>query len=714
MQHLKWILMAIVVLLLQLPVQALHCPIESHLSQWEYRWGESPKREDGLPLWLLDDSPQGWQRCKDEITVMHRPAEVSTLWLRTRMPETTTQNPCLYFEGSYETSLVAEHYEIYLGQTLLSRASEKPWRLGELLSTFESTVIPLPGHYSGQMLSIRLTANSQPILGINGKVAIGSYRDTLRSVLRRDIDVLILGFFFCVLACLLFLGSWLFQGWVGILSFAAFCLCMGGICISSYNNTSLVFPSFSAWLWLSSLSTLLAPVTFAKFFAHFFSDCSSKLVCRIWQVNLAIAAIVLLLLCGTLFSMGAFFGLLKIALSIYLIVVVVDIAILYSISLHNAWKGGYESRFFAVGFTILVLFLGAFFVDYAFISHPFNHPSLLAWGTLFFILSLMYLMGHRFVDSHSRLEAQHGALNRMWLEVKESRDEIAILNTDLERRVEERSAELESANTKLSLSLQTLQDRQAQLVQSEKMAALGNLVAGIAHEVNTPVGIGVTAASLLEEKMRQFEALFRAGALKKSEFERYLETAIESTTMILANLERAASLMKSFRQVATDQSTEAPRRFRVNEYLSDVLLSLRPRLKRTPHEITIDCDPELEIASYPGALSQIITNLLMNSLIHAYDEGQAGHINIRAYREANAVVFVYEDDGKGIPHWNLPRVFEPFFTTRRGQGGTGLGLNIVFNLAHRPLGGTVDCDSVIGHGARFTLRIPLLEEPIDD
>lgn len=280
-------------------------------------------------------------------------------------------------------------------------------------------------------------------------------------------------------------------------------------------------------------------------------------------------------------------------------------------------------------------------------------------------------------------------------------------NQMLEQRIQERTVEMEAANQQLKTMVDTLQHTQTRLIQSEKMAALGRLVAGVAHEINTPVGIGVTAASHLNQKTKQFAELYAQNKMKKSDLEKFVAVAVEASDIILSNLQHAAELIAGFKEVAVDQSSEAKRRFHVRKYIKEVLLSLRPALKKTRHQVIVNCPDDLEIDSYPGALSQIITNLIINSLVHAYEEDDTGKIILDVAREGDEVRFNYSNDGKAMDPETLSRIFEPFFTTRRGRGGTGLGMPTIYNLVTAKLGGTIHCESMEGRGTIFFIRFPL-------
>ncbi len=280
--------------------------------------------------------------------------------------------------------------------------------------------------------------------------------------------------------------------------------------------------------------------------------------------------------------------------------------------------------------------------------------------------------------------------------------------------LEVRVSETDKANAELKTTLERLRHTQEQLVQTEKMASLGGLVAGIAHEINTPIGVGVTAASTLMTKTASVSEDYDAKSLTDSGLRRYIELASQSAQIILSNLNRASELIQSFKQVAVDQSSSERRRFQVKPYLHEIMLSLRPNLKKTPLHVEIECDDRLEINSYPGALAQIITNLVMNSLIHAYEPNQEGTIRITVEQRGNKVHLRYSDDGKGMPPDHVTRVFDPFFTTKRGTGGSGLGMHIVFNLVNQQLGGTVTLQSEVGKGTQVDLVIPAGEERKDE
>lgn len=273
-------------------------------------------------------------------------------------------------------------------------------------------------------------------------------------------------------------------------------------------------------------------------------------------------------------------------------------------------------------------------------------------------------------------------------------------------RTRQAEEEAKRASAAAAKAYEELRQAQDSLVQAERLASLGGLVAGVAHEINTPVGITLTSASVLAEATERVQKEMKAGAMKKSELLAYLDTAGESAQLIMANANRAAQLIQSFKQIAVDQTHEERRSFMLRDYIEEVITSLHPRIKKTRIKVEVDCDPGIRVDSYPGAFAQVLTNLTMNALIHAFGPDDEGRIAIQVRQQGGCIELVFGDNGRGIAPEHLDKVFDPFFTTQRGQGGTGLGLNIVYNLVARQFGGTIAVASTPGEGTRFTIRFP--------
>jgi len=263
------------------------------------------------------------------------------------------------------------------------------------------------------------------------------------------------------------------------------------------------------------------------------------------------------------------------------------------------------------------------------------------------------------------------------------------------------------AREEAEAALADLRNAQEQLIQSEKMAALASVVAGVAHEVNTPLGITLTSASLLADELQAMATGLAGGTLKRSEFEQFLGRAREIAGLVQSNMERAAGLIQAFKQVAADQSSERRRVFDLRETIEQTVVSVRPACDRAGHAIALECPDGIPVDSYPGALSQVLTILVMNSLDHAFEPGRHGSIAIAAVvEESDTLRIDYRDDGRGIAEPLARRVFEPFFTTRRAQGNTGLGLHIAFNIVRQSLKGRIDLDAAAPRGVHFVLRMP--------
>jgi two-component system NtrC family sensor kinase len=300
-------------------------------------------------------------------------------------------------------------------------------------------------------------------------------------------------------------------------------------------------------------------------------------------------------------------------------------------------------------------------------------------------------------------------------------------------------------NEKLKKQYEELKTTQARLQQTERMASLSLIVSGVAHEVNTPIGVCITAMSYWSDSINQFDRLYRSGQVKKSDLESYLSRSREVAELFSNNLNRAAELITSFKQVSVDQLSQKRRTFDLRTAIQESLNSLGHLCKNGSQTISLDCPGAITMDSFPGALSQVIINLVMNAHIHAFGKTGNGHISISANAEIDqltghgasiapdhatlalqpapspydaegessvrcatgTVTLKLADNGKGIPQENLKQIFDPFFTTQRGLGGSGLGLHIVYNTVTGPLCGSIEVESTEGRGTCFTLRIPL-------
>jgi len=275
------------------------------------------------------------------------------------------------------------------------------------------------------------------------------------------------------------------------------------------------------------------------------------------------------------------------------------------------------------------------------------------------------------------------------------------------QEVHKQTKQLEVSNEKLQVSIHNLKNTQEQLVESEKMASLGGIVAGVAHDINTPVGIGITGVSHLVNITKEIEKKYNNNEMSQEEFEKYLKDSSALSKQVFENLDKTATLIQTFKQLAIDITNEDKTNFNLCGYLKSTLYNLNLILKETKITIDFECDESIEMYSHPIAFSQIFTNLVMNSIKHAFLKDEKGKISIRVFEKNNTLIITYEDDGCGISNENIERIFEPFFTTNRKENCSGLGLNILYNLIINNLNGSIDCKSEENKGVLFTVKVPL-------
>ncbi|MBT9459320.1 MAG: HAMP domain-containing histidine kinase [Burkholderiaceae bacterium] len=292
-------------------------------------------------------------------------------------------------------------------------------------------------------------------------------------------------------------------------------------------------------------------------------------------------------------------------------------------------------------------------------------------------------------------------------ELQQKNEELARHALTLEERVEERTRSLSSANRELQQALDTLRDTQRQLIEAEKLASLGRLVAGVAHELNTPLGNALMAASTMQAEQTQLSEAMHAGQLRKSEFDRMLSKTIEGNTLVMSNVRRAADIIRDFKQLALDQTTDMRRSFLAHEVIGELLATLQPMFRHSPYELAVELEPGLRMDSYPGPLGQVVSNVVQNALLHGFAGRDQGRVTVQCHALGDdRVQIICSDDGEGMTEAVRLRVFEAFFTTKLGQGGSGLGMQIVHSLVTGLLGGRVQVESEPGAGTRVLISLP--------
>jgi signal transduction histidine kinase len=313
------------------------------------------------------------------------------------------------------------------------------------------------------------------------------------------------------------------------------------------------------------------------------------------------------------------------------------------------------------------------------------------------------------------MAAMHAVVSEKYdqpIQGTQARDEIGEMARAVavfrENAIAKRKAEdeLRASKDRAEKALEDLREAQQNLIAAEKLAALGGLVAGVAHEVNNPIGISLTVASSFARRCDEFAKEVGSGPLRRSRLDEFLEGGRDAANQLVSNLQRAGELVQSFKQVAVDRSHADRRPFDLRESTEQIVASLRPVLKKSQITLTVDVPPGITMDSYPGSYGQVLTNLFLNSVVHAFPDGRAGSVLVEARQVRDDVDIFVSDDGVGMSEEIQRRAFDPFFTTRRAEGGTGLGLHIIFNLVTQQLGGRLAFESRLGWGTRFRITLP--------
>lgn len=312
----------------------------------------------------------------------------------------------------------------------------------------------------------------------------------------------------------------------------------------------------------------------------------------------------------------------------------------------------------------------------------------------------------------------HLAFGQDITKIKESEQKLEKANRELESRIEKRTSRLKHANEELTLTLSELRKTQKHLIQSETLASLGSLVAGIAHEINTPLGISVTAGSIIAENVKKLEDIAKGSSVSRQSFQNIVKSLSDAVELLTVNQRRSASLVSNFKQLAVDQSSQKRYRFSAQSNIEQVLTSLSSPIKQAGLSVHVSCPQDLMIDSYPGAFSQIYTNLIMNTINHAYDgyepASREAFLIVKVKESGSKAIIDYSDNGKGIDPEILPKIFDPFVTTTRDRGGSGLGTNIIYSIVVQLLKGRIICENSDTGGAHFVISLPLDLRPEAD
>ena len=638
--------------------------IEIPQSSWYYRWGDSPVDDQGMFRWIYEDtSSSEWQAIPDVSYPLSRPQGGRFLWLMLQVPDGQWKNPALLLPP------VSQSLEVYQNHQLIYRSGEfkpsygnKYWFIRSHLISLES----IAAESGGNTLFLRIYSDSRYI-GIEGQVVmrpsrvwLGSLTSLIKTAVRLDIGSFIMG------PLLSFVG--LFSIFVyfrrkrqrlhTVVSFGAFAICIGIGHLAGNLILQLSARGVGLRYYLGAISAVLWPIALYIFAEQILGRGYKSLIRRIWQVHILFAAVAILLDVVGVLSLPHL-------IPPFFVLLMIGIFIGLPIAIKAALKGNFEARILGAGMGIMML-SGMYDMLTEFGVLP-RRLNLFSWSTLVFILLLAYILEHRFAEARRELEEY---------------------SLTLEQKVEERTQELREA--------------QSQIVMQEKMASLGNLVAGVAHEINNPVGVIVSAADIARRGVHKIQNLLQDKSnLDEEQLKQSLKLVETNHEVIATAGGRVANIVQSLRSFA-----------RLDEALFqhvDIHKSIDTTLTLIHHELRNKAKVIKEygeiprIQCYPSELNQVFMNLLRNAA-QAIEE--QGTITIATYADQAQVYVKISDTGKGIPPEALPRIYDPGFTTRNGGVGKGLGLSIVYNIIQKHHG-DIKVESEVGKGTRVTITLPI-------
>lgn len=661
----------------QLPTTQDSPVVEIPYSNCYYRWGDSPEDDNGMPLWIYEDtSSAGWQSMKDFSLPSTDQQEGYFLWIMIPVPAGNWRHPALFLPPvSQNLEVYQDHRRVFRSGELKPDSSSKYWIIRPYFIPLGSIGVVTESN----TLFLRIYSDSRSIGIRERRMWLGGQMDIIILAVKLGVTSLVLSFLFC------FAG--LFSVFIYFrrrkqkpyfaLSFGAFAICMGINHIAGSLVSHLIIRQYAVWYYLVTAAFLLWPIGLYIFIEQIFGRGSRSLIRRLWQIHIFFAVGALLLDITNVFLMSS---------SIYILFGLLAIGVFIGVPsvLRSASKDSFEAKILKVGMVTLMLF-GMHDILVSFEVIP-AWSMLFSWGVLVFILCLAYILEYRFTRAHRQLEEY---------------------SLTLERKVEDRTQQLSGKNEALEQALQQLKETQDQLIMKEKMASLGALVAGVAHEMNNPVGVIQSTADIANRGTRRIRNLLQKSQNPDESGEqlqqslRLLETSHQ--TIITAS-EQTARIVRSLRIFARlDEALF--QKVDIHENI-DTTLALVYHELRDKATVIKQYGEIPRIQCYPNELNQAFMNLLRNA-------GQAieqqGTITITTYSDDAQVYIKISDTGKGIPREYLPRIFDPGFTTQGAGVGKGLGLSIVYNIVQKHHG-NIDVDSEAGRGTEISIALPV-EQP---
>ncbi len=641
---------------------------------WSYRLGDSPRDQDGIPLWTYQglDSPE-WKPASSLNQFPLSEGE-NMLWLRVSLPEKTLDTPTVFLPRVYL------NLEVYLESELIYSYGELRPSHSNRFSAFVPHRVFLPENYQRKFLFLRIFTDLPQINGIEGDVLLGSREELLVYAIKQSLLQVFVGIF-CVFiglfSILLYLDPSI-RGAFAPFVFGIFSFSIGFVFLALSSPVLHVIHAPEFWYWALFLAFLIFPPALLAFVDQVFGSGYKKFIRRLWQFHLIILIVALGLELLARIPMPLWMEFLR---NLWFF----DCVIIVVVGIYASIKGRFEARVFTIGI--------AFFSVFAIrdIYSEGRGPSLMPFGTAIFILLLGYILYRRFTESGRRLKVYARELEEKSDKLEEAKAQLEEYSRTLEQKVEERTREVK--------------EKQAQLVQSSKMAALGSLVAGVAHEINTPVGaISSMHNTLMRavDKIRgEIEDCLRETHKERAKIQSSLGVIDEANKVIQTGTERVIDIVKRLRSFARLDEAEL-KDADINEGIEDTLTIIHHQIK---HDITVvkNYGDIPKISCFPGRLNQVFLNLLINA--KQAIEGK-GTITISTYAKNTKVYIEIKDTGRGIAREHLTRIFDPGFTTKGVGVGTGLGLSICYQIVEDHHG-EILVESGAGKGTTFTVILPM-------
>ncbi len=640
---------------------------------WQYRWGDSPVDEAGVPLWTYQelDSPDWKSTTATTRLPGHEGRKI--LWLRVPMPEGKWEAPMVLIPRVFSLC------HVYLDRSLIHSSGDFKPDYANRYSSFSPVRFSLPSDFQGRILFISIYTDLPEWHGLEGPVLVGTSDSLLLRTIHGGLIYLILGGFFIFIG--LFSLTTLFERGAhktyAALGFGLFTTFIGLAFIAAHPATQLLVRAPEFWFYSLFVSFLIFPIGLILFVDQVIGTGYKSVIRRLWQIHVVIAVVALALELLEIIPLPRWYFFLQ-----YLWIVAILIVV--ATSIHASIKGSFEARIFTAGIAFFSLFA----------IHDIIRGSefaLMHWGTFGFILLLGYLLLHRFSENRIRLQIYSRELEEKTRKLESAKVQLEEYSQTLEKKVEERTREV--------------QEKQAQLVQSSKMASLGSLVAGVAHEINTPVGainsMHSTLMKAVENLKEELEQRLKETHKEYRKIDESLKIVEDANRVIQSGTDRVVDIVRRLRSFARLDEAEL-KDADIQEGLEDTLTIVHHEIKHNIKVIKNYGDVP-KISCFPGRLNQVFLNLLINAKQAIKGKGE---ITISTYTRDNKAYIEIRDSGEGIAEENISRIFDPGFTTRGVGVGTGLGLSICYQIIQDHQG-EIRVKSEVGKGTTFTVVLPM-------